>query len=147
MRAAASCAISRAASDLCYRHFVQFKALRRKKMPSMTRVMRCGLVAFMGIGLGASVTVATAEEPTKAELDAVRQALSKYEDVYTAVREGYFSTVGCVHYSGEKMEGHMDYPKGAMGVHFVNLGVAGPPDPMRPNVLVYEPDEKGLHLV
>jgi hypothetical protein len=53
-----------------------------------------------------------------------------------------------VYYSGEKIEGHMDYPKGAMGVHFVNLTVGGPvPDPMRPNVLIYEPDGKKLRLV
>jgi hypothetical protein len=42
----------------------------------------------------------------------------------------------------------MEYPKGAMGVHFVNLTVTGPkPDPMRPNVLIYEPHGKKLRLV
>ena len=40
------------------------------------------------------------------------------------------------------------YLKGAMGIHFVNLTVTGPvPDPMRPNVLIYEPDGKKLRLV
>ena len=57
------------------------------------------------------------------------------EDPYVAVRDLYLSTVGCVHYDGSKMEGHMDYPKGTMGVHFVNLTVQGPPDPLKPNVL------------
>ena len=46
------------------------------------------------------------------------------------------------------MEGHLNYPKGAMGVHFVNLTVQGPPDPLKPNVLVYEPQADGkLRLV
>jgi hypothetical protein len=93
-----------------------------------------------------SATVA--EEPYKAELDALRQSLSKYHDVYTAVREGYFSTVGCVHYSGDKMEGHVDYPKGAMGIHFINPTLIGPtPDPLRPPILIYEPSGGKLNLV
>ena len=78
----------------------------------------------------------------------MRKALSKYEDPYVAVRDLYLSTVGCVHYDGSKMEGHMNYPKGAMGIHFVNLTIQGPPDPLKPNVLIYEPVGKGkLKLV
>jgi hypothetical protein len=34
-----------------------------------------------------------------------------------------------------------------MGIHFVNLTVSGPPDPMRPNVLIYEPVGGKLRLV
>ena len=34
-----------------------------------------------------------------------------------------------------------------MGVHFVNLTIKGPPDPMKPNVLIYEPVGKKLKLV
>jgi hypothetical protein len=41
----------------------------------------------------------------------------------------------------------MDYPKGAMGIHFVNLTVQGPPDPLKPNVLIYEPVGTKLKLV
>ena len=41
----------------------------------------------------------------------------------------------------------MEYPKGAMGVHFVNVTISGPPDPMKPNVLIYEPVGKELKLV
>jgi hypothetical protein len=105
----------------------------------------CIAIALVGF-LGASP--AGAEEPNKAEIDALRQAMEKYQDPYVAVRDLYLSTVGCVHYSGEKMEGRMEYPKGGMGVHFVNLSVTGPePDPMRPNVLIYEPDGDKLRLV
>ena len=99
-------------------------------------------------GMGAGIGTANAEDAPKAEIDAVRQALAKYQDPYVAVRDLYLSTVGCVHYDGSVMEGHLNYPKGAMGVHFVNLTVQGPPDPLKPNVLVYEPQADGkLRLV
>ena len=94
-----------------------------------------------------AINSAKAEEPSKAELDKARQALAKYEDPYVAVRDLYLSTVGCVHYSGKKMEGRMEYPKGAMGIHFVNLTVKGPPDLNKPNVLIYEPHHGKLKLV
>ena len=89
----------------------------------------------------------SAEEPSAAELDAIREALAKYKDPYVAVRDLYLSTVGCVHYDGMKMPGHMEYPKGGMGVHFVNLTVQGPLDPKKPNVLIYEPVGDKLELV
>ncbi|KQU64034.1 hypothetical protein ASC75_15470 [Aminobacter sp. DSM 101952] len=105
---------------------------------------RCVVIALAGFW---GVAQAPAEEPNKAEIDAIRQALEKYQDPYNAIRDLYLSTVGCVHYNGEKIEGHMEYPKGAMGIHFVNVTVSGPPDPKRPNVLIYEPDGKKLRLV
>ena len=88
-----------------------------------------------------------AEEPSAAELDAIREALAKYKDPYVAVRDLYLSTVGCVHYDGMKMPGHMEYPKGGMGIHFVNLTIQGPLDPKKPNVLIYEPVGDKLELV
>lgn len=99
------------------------------------------------VGMGRGIGAANAQDALKAQLDAVRQALAKYEDPYVAVRDLYLSTVGCVHYDGAKMDGHMHYPKGAMGIHFVNLTIQGPPDPMKPNVLIYEPDGGKLRLV
>jgi hypothetical protein len=91
--------------------------------------------------------VAAEEGPYKAQIDALRKAMEKYKDYKVAVRDLYLSTVGCVHYSGEKMAGHMHYPKGAMGIHFVNLTIRGAPDPMKPNILIYEPVGKELQLV
>jgi hypothetical protein len=88
-----------------------------------------------------------ADEPYKAELDALRQAMEKYKDYTVAVRDRYLSTVGCVHYDGTKQEGHVEYAKGAMGVHFANLTIQGPLDPMKPNVLIYEPVGGKLELV
>ena len=103
-------------------------------------------VALAGLSITAPIS-ASAEEPSKAELDAIREALVKYKDPYVAVRDLYLSTVGCVHYDGMKMPGHMEYPKGGMGIHFVNLTVQGPLDPKKPNVLIYEPVDGKLELV
>ena len=104
-------------------------------------------VAIALIGISGAGIIAANAEPTPAEIDAMREALSKYKDPYVAVRDLYLSTVGCVHYDGMKMEGHMEYPKGAMGIHFVNLTLQGPPDPLKPNVLIYEPVNGKLELI
>jgi hypothetical protein len=105
---------------------------------------------FVVLGLasfGAALGPVAAQEPYKAQIDALRKAMEKYKDWTVAVRDLYLSTTGCVHYSGEKIPHHMEYAKGGMGVHFVNLTVRGAPDPMKPNVLIYEPVGKKLNLV
>ena len=110
--------------------------------------VRCCVIAMLGlVFVSATLARAAPEEPYKAQIDALRKAMEKYKDYKVAVRDLYLSTVGCVHYSGEKTAGYMEYPKGAMGVHFVNLTVRGTPDPMKPNVLIYEPVGKELTLV
>ncbi len=116
-------------------------------MTGLSVVRSAVAVAIALIGISGAGIIAANAEPSAAEIDAMRQALAKYKDPYVAVRDLYLSTVGCVHYDGMKMEGHMDYPKGAMGIHFVNLTVQGPPDPMKPNVLIYEPVDGKLELV
>ena len=71
------------------------------------------------------------------ELQRVRAALEKYQDPIVAVHDGYFSTVGC-----------LVLPDGAMGVHFLNPALIAPePDPMKPQILLYEPDGERLRLV
>jgi hypothetical protein len=112
---------------------------------SVARLGAAFVIALIGMGPG--MGAANADDELNAQLDALRQALAKYEDPYVAVRDLYLSTVGCVHYDGTKMDGYMYYPKGAMGVHFVNLTIQGPPDPMKPNVLIYEPEGGQLRLV
>jgi hypothetical protein len=97
--------------------------------------------------VGAPLRPTAAQEPYKAQIDALRKSLEKYKDYKVTVRDLYLSTVGCVHYAGEKMAHYMEYPKGAMGVHFINVTVRGAPDPMKPNVLIYEPVGKELKLV
>lgn len=90
---------------------------------------------------------AASQDQYKPQIDALRKAMEKYKDYRVAVRDLYLSTVGCVHYSGEKIPDHMVYAKGAMGVHFANLTIKGPPNPMKPNVLIYEPVGGQLKLV
>jgi hypothetical protein len=99
--------------------------------------------ALQGVGaallaITASLTIARAEPPAlPPELETVRAALSKYEDPIVAVRSGYLSTLGCV-----------EYANGGMGVHFLNRGNIGPvPDPLKPQLLLYEPDGDKLRLV
>jgi len=113
-----------------------------------TESVRYAFAAVLGLAcIGMALKATAADEPYKAQLDALRKSLEKYHDYKVAVRDLYLSTVGCVHYAGEKIAHHMEYAKGAMGVHFVNLTVQGPPDPMKPNVLIYEPVGKELKLV
>ncbi|HET6469664.1 MAG TPA: hypothetical protein VFG43_14915 [Geminicoccaceae bacterium] len=98
-----------------------------------------GVAVLAGLVSAVSGGAAAADEATLSpELQAARAALEKYKDPVQAVHDGYFSTLGCVHYAD-----------GGMGVHFLSPGRIGPvPDPASPQILVYEPDEEGkLHLV
>lgn len=71
------------------------------------------------------------------ELERVRAALEKYQDPVVAVHDDYFSPLGCI-----------EYPSGLMGVHFLNPRLIGPvPDPMQPQILLYEPVGDKLRLV
>src|SRR6516165_8133120 len=89
--------------------------------------------------IGSTLGQAAAGDDFKAQIETLRKSLEKYQDYKVAVRDLYLSAVACVDYSGEKIEHHMEYVTGAMGIHLVNLTVQGPPDPGRPNVLIYEP--------
>lgn len=81
------------------------------------------------------------------ELESVRTALDRFQDPYAALREGYFSTVGCLEFPGGAAEGEMDYKPGAMGVHFLNPLYVGPAlDPLKPQVLLYEWADGQLRL-
>ena len=78
------------------------------------------------------------------ELASAKAALEKYQDPVLAVHDGYFSTIGCIEYSVAGGQGDMAYPKGGMGVHFLNAGLIGPTlDPSKPQVLIYEPVSGG----
>jgi hypothetical protein len=102
-----------------------------RRIDAVPRTWRLVLVACLAAVAGG---VSAAEPPELAE---VRAALERYQDPYVAVRDGYFSTVGCVVYA-----------EGGMGVHFLNTALIGPePDPMAPQLLIYEPDETGALLL
>ena len=78
------------------------------------------------------------------DIQQLRSAFEKYKDPFVAVRDGYFSTVACINFPHESMPGHVQYPKGAMGVHFLNPALIAPVlDPMKPQILLYEPDANG----
>jgi hypothetical protein len=113
-------------------------------------VWTLGLILFVAAGCSAAVEPGSrAERPAVSpELEKVRAALDKYHDPYVAIRDGYLSTVGCVHYPRPGGHGRIPYPAGGMGIHFVNPQLVGPvPDPMRPAILLYEPDGDKLRLV
>ncbi len=84
-----------------------------------------------------------------ASLIATRAALEKYQDPIAAVRDGYFSTVGCVDFpEGSRGAGEIAYKPGGMGVHFLNPALIGPKlDSLKPQVLIYEPVGDRLRLV
>src|SRR5262245_65439289 len=114
------------------------------------RVGFLGLVLLVAAGCAAMrESSVRAERPlVPPELEKVRAALDKYQDPYVAVRDGYFSTVGCIHFPRPGGEGQIAYAAGGMGIHFLNLQLIGPvPDPMRPAILIYEPDGDKLRLV
>src|SRR6266498_3258546 len=74
------------------------------------------------------------------ELQAAKAALAKYSDPIVAVRDGYFSTLACIDFPTGAKDGTIEYPPGAMGVHFLKAENIGPTlDPAKPQVLIYEP--------
>lgn len=88
----------------------------------------------------AQVTPAASPAPMSADLQAARTALAKYSDPLAAVRDGYFSTLACIDFPKGAKDGPIEYPPGAMGVHFLNPANIGPKlDPSKPQVLIYEP--------
>ena len=82
------------------------------------------------------------------ELASVKASLAKYADVTVALRDGYLSTVGCIDYPKGAQDGTVNFPPGAMGVHFLNTANIGPKlDPAKPQILIYEPVDGKLKLV
>jgi len=108
------------------------------------------LLAVSVLPRDASAQAKTSPEPKQAgapkaaaalspELLATRTALEKYKDPIVAVRDGYLSTMACVDFSKQVVDGPITYPAGAMGVHFLNPANIGPTlDPAKPQVLLYE---------
>src|SRR3546814_3181889 len=83
----------------------------KTKKPRGIGMARASAFALLGFAaLSLSATAAESRAPTlPPELEALRDQLAKYKDPVAAVRDGYLSTLGCVHYES-----------GAMGVHFLN---------------------------
>src|SRR5678815_1810765 len=96
--------------------------------------------AVLTVAIFAAPSVATAQVKQQGKADggnataiaAVKAALDKYKDPIAAVRDGYFSTVGCIDFpAGGSEHGSMEYKPGAMGVHFLNLSLIHISEPTR----------------
>src|ERR1051326_7516446 len=97
---------------------------------------RTRIIAVLTIALIAAPAAPTAQVKQQgkaaaggnaAAIAAVKAALDKYKDPIAAVRDGYFSTVGCIDFpTGGSEHGSMEYKPGAMGVHFLNPALIGP---------------------
>jgi hypothetical protein len=107
------------------------------------------LVGMIVASNGANAQTRQSSPTLPANLAATRAALEKYQDPIAAIRDGYFSTVGCIDYpKGSTAEGDMAYKPGGMGVHFLNPALIGPTlDSLKPQVLIYEPVGNRLRLV
>ena len=117
------------------------------------RPIKPAVLALAGV-LAATTALHAQRQPGRqprlpANVMATRAALEKYQDPIAAVRDGYFSTLGCVDYpKGGMGEGLMAYKPGGMGVHFLNPALIGPKlDSLKPQVLIYEPVGNRLRLV
>lgn len=87
-----------------------------------------------------SVCLPTSSQAQAPDLAAAKAALAKYSDPLLAIKDGYFSTLACIDFPAGAKDGPVEYPPGAMGVHFLNPGNIGPNlDPAKPQVLLYEP--------
>jgi hypothetical protein len=115
---------------------------------TLSWVSRLIAVLIVAIIAAPSVSTAQVKQQGKAAaganataIAAVKAALDKYKDPIAAVRDGYFSTVGCIDFpAGGSEHGSMEYKPGAMGVHFLNPTLIGPKlDSTKPQVLLYEP--------
>ena len=108
--------------------------------------LRLVVAAFL---LAVPLAGAASAQPLPAELEKMKAALEKYQDPYVAVRDGYFSTLGCVEYPKAGGAGRVPYPAGGMGIHFLNPALIGPNvDIAKPPILIYEPQSSGtLRLV
>jgi len=100
-------------------------------------------IGFLAFAFGSS-TVRGQGSSLPPELEQLRLSLQKYQDPVVAIRDGYFSTLGCVEYPKPGGQGQVAYQAGAMGIHFLNPSLISPaPDPKRPTILLYEPDAHG----
>lgn len=122
-----------------------------------TAIFALGLTAALGMGQAPPAAhgehAGPQAEPAplpqvSAELEKIRQALERYRDPYKAVHDGYFSTLACMEFPQGGHEGQAPYAPGGMGVHFFNPQLIGPElDPLKPQVLLYEPVDGKLRLV
>jgi hypothetical protein len=126
----------------------------------MHSARRCNLLAvalvaasMMAVPAAAQFTSTTSTKSSAPRLtpvlDSARTTLARYQNVLTALGEGYLSTVACFEFPEAGHAGATAYPAGGMGVHLLNPALVGSPvlDPAKPQVLIYEPRGDTLKLV
>ncbi len=115
--------------------------MRNGQRRSLFATVGLGVVAMLVTTAPSMLGAQGSSVTNVAAITAVRKALDKYKDPIAAVRDGYYSTVGCVDFPGGGTEhGAMEYKPGAMGVHFINMAYVSPKlDSTKPQVLLYEP--------
>jgi hypothetical protein len=84
--------------------------------------------------LAVAAVAGAGESRTAKQLEIVKRATARFKDVSKAEAAGYTPTSECVAGRG-----------GAMGVHYLNLGLLGDPklDLKKPELLLYEPQADG----
>ena len=93
-------------------------------------------LAFSFVAVPALAAPGSTDPTVNRQLAAVRAATAKYHDPAAALADGYLPTEFCV-----------ASPNGGMGMHYVNPSRVGKLDPLRPDVLLYEPTPGGPRLV
>jgi len=107
------------------------------------KLRRLLIPAIAAVPCGGAATAAYAHDHD--DLDAVRHATAKYQDLHRADRDGYRLLVDAKGLECIDMPG-----MGGMGVHYVNGGYVNDDklNPLAPEAVVYEPDRNGNpHLV
>lgn len=94
------------------------------------------LAALAGLAALAAVTspvVAHADSAQNKDIASVRAATAKYHNEAKAIADGYAPSDECA-----------ESPAGVMGYHYVNFDLLQkPPDPLKPAILVYQPNGSG----
>lgn len=102
--------------------------------------MLAAVASLLAIPARSAHAQPSAASSATADLATAKAALAKYADPFVAIKDGYFSTLACIDFPTGAMDGSVEYPPGAMGVHFLNAANIGPNlDPTKPQVLIYEP--------
>lgn len=119
-------------------------------MHSTHRCRTFAAVVFLAVSVVSHAAAqAQAKPAANPALDSARTNLAKYQNILTALGDGYLSTIACFEFPEAGHAGATAYPAGAMGVHLLNPGLVGSPtlDPTKPQVLIYEPRGDTLKLV
>lgn len=114
--------------------------MRHHRLHTLSLVAVVALLVTLPNSSQAQASASASKAAMSPDLDAAKAALSKYSDPFAAIKDGYFSTLACIDFPKGAVDGTVQYPPGAMGVHFLNAANIGPKlDPAKPQVLIYEP--------